>query len=206
MYGKHKLREDKIMKNIKSISSSQLLPESYEYSHKINLKTDKKINFWIQAIFIVVALVMVFLAVYLKLPIQSDLKTITKILITVVFVVIYMFFHELTHGICIRLLSKKKLTYAIRFPFLITGSQTYFNKFNFIIIALAPVIIWGIILSITIFFIPQFLLLSTYVVLGLNFAGSSGDYMQVYYLSKCPRYSLIQDDGNETKVFIMRDK
>lgn len=127
-----------------------------------------------------------------------------KIGITIGLVIIYMALHELTHGVFMQILSKKKPNYSFRFPYLTTGSQSFYNKMSFFIIALAPVIIWGIILMIVIAFIPETLFLSFYVVLGLNFAGSAGDYVQVYYLSKLPKNVLLQDDGNETKVFILQ--
>ncbi len=123
---------------------------------------------------------------------------------TIGLVIIYMMLHELTHGVFMQILSKKKPNYAFRFPYLTTGSLSYFNKTSFLIIALAPVIILGIILLILIFLVSNTVFLSLYVVLGLNFAGSAGDYAQVYYLSKLPNDVLFQDDGYETKVFVAR--
>ena len=190
------------MKHLKYSHNTNQLPGTHQFSHLIDLKKNKNINLLVQVIFIFIALVMVISAIVFQLPIQSDLKTLSKILITIGFVIIYMIVHEMTHGIFIWILSKRKPIYSIRFPYLTTGSQSYFNKRSFILITLAPVIILGVILLITINFVPQTLFLSFYVVLGLNFAGSSGDYIQVFFFSKLPNSSLLQDDGNETRVFI----
>lgn len=192
------------MNRSKYINNTNELPITYKLSHKINLKNDKKISLLIQVIFILIALVMVGLAIVLDFPIKSEMKTITKIIMTMGLVIIYMALHELTHGIFMQILSKKKPNYAFRFPYLTTGSLSYFNKTSFFMIALAPVIIWGIILLIAVLFVPNTLFLSLYVVLGLNFAGSAGDYAQIYHLSKLPNDVLLQDDGHETKVFIVQ--
>ena len=194
------------MNRSNEIRNAHTLPETHEFSHIIDLKKDKKVSLFIQIIFIVVAIIAVGLAIAFKFPIQSELKIVAKILLTIGFVVIYAIVHELTHGVCIHILSKKKPIYAIKLPYLTTGSKAYFNIKSFILIALAPVIVWGIVLLITIFFVPQILFLSVYVVLGVNFAGAAGDYVQVYYISKLPKDTLLQDDGTETKVFILKDK
>jgi hypothetical protein len=192
------------MNHSKNISNTNELPKNYRFSHKFDLKTHKKISLLIQVIFMIIALSMVGLAIGFDFPIKSDMKTITKIIITVGLVIIYMILHELIHGVTIQLLSKKKPNYSFRFPYLITGSQSYFNKKSFFLIALAPVIMWGTILLIAILFVSNTLFLSFYIVLGFNFAGSAGDYVQVYYLSKLPSDVLLQDDGYETKVFVVQ--
>jgi len=185
------------------VQNTNQLPKTHEFSHQIDLKTNKKASLMIQVIFVFIALIMVTLAIAFQFPIQSELKAIPKIIITIGLVIIYMVVHELTHGIFIRILSKKKPKYAVRFPYLTTGSQSFFNKKSFVLITLAPVIIWGIILLFVISFVPQTLFMSFYVVLGLNFAGAAGDYVQVYYFFKLPKNALLQDDGNETKVYVL---
>lgn len=193
-----------IMNCSKYTSNTNELPKTYKYSHNINLKTHKKISILIQVIFIIIALAMLSLAIGFDFPIKSDMKTITKMIITIGLVIVYMMLHELTHGVFMQIISKKKPNYAFRFPYLTTGSKSYFNKPSFFLIALAPVVILGITLLIAIFFVPNNLFLSLYIVLGLNFAGSAGDYVQIYYLSKLSNDVLLQDDGQETKVFILK--
>ena len=42
-----------------------------------------------------------------------------------------------------------------------------------------------------------------YVVIGLNFAGAAGDYIQVYAFLKLPSQALLQDDGKQTRYFLV---
>ena len=178
------------------------LPDSYVEKGFIDLKNDKRINLYIQFIFILIAGLMVGLAIMFQFPIKNDLETFQKIILTIGLVVIYMIIHELTHGMFIKIFSKKNPKYCFRFPYLATGSKSYFNKKCFIVITLAPVVIWGLISIILINILPNQYFLSMYVVIGLNFAGAAGDYIQVYAFLKLPSQALLQDDGKQTRVYL----
>lgn len=156
----------------------------------------------IQVLFLFIASIMVGLAFVFKFPIKNDLGTILKNILTIFASVLYMILHELAHGVFIRIFSNKKAKYYFRFPYLATGSTSYFNKRSFIVITLAPVVIWGVILTLLLLIIPQYLFLTFYVVLGINFAGATGDNFQVFHFSRLDKLTLIQDDGKETKIFI----
>lgn len=192
------------MKHSNEIRNTSVLPEAYQFSHTFDLKKDKKVSLFIQITFIVIALIIVGLALLFRFPVQNELNTTLMILLTFGLVMIYSIIHELTHGAFIHILSKKKPTYEIRFPYLSTGSKAYFTIKSFIVIALAPVVIWGLLLILGLLFVPQDFFLSLYIVLGVNFAGAAGDYIQVYYISKLPRHAIIQDNGTETKVYILK--
>ena len=43
-----------------------------------------------------------------------------------------------------------------------------------------------------------------YIVMGLNFAGSAGDYVQVINFSKLSNTTLFYDDGKETSVYSLK--
>lgn len=181
--------------------STGSLPSNYKKYQTKDLKNDKKTALLIQGIFLIIAGLMVFIAYIFKLPIKSDLPLILKIIITIALIFFYTIVHELTHGIFIQLISKQKPSYGFNFPYLITGSNYYYNKQSFIIILLAPVLIWGIILVSALIFIPGSLFLSVYIVTGLNFAGSSGDYLQAYIIKRLPKDILIKDNGKTTTYY-----
>ena len=185
----------------KEIKNTDTLPSSYSIYQTKDLKNDKKIALLIQLIFLFIAGLMVLIAFCFKLPIKNDLSFIYKIVITIFLVFFYMIMHELTHGLIIQLLSKQKPSYRFRFPYLITGSNFYYNKKSFIMILFAPVFIWGIILITTLTFIPDSLFLSFYIVTGLNFAGSSGDFVQACLIKRLPKDILIKDDGKTTTYY-----
>jgi len=177
------------------------LPTNYELKESFDLK-DNKENIIIQSIFFIIAGIFVGSVFLFKLSLSSTLNGLVVALVTVALVLVYMTLHELTHGVFISLLSKTKSKYSFRFPFLTTGTAAYLNKTSFIIVCLAPSVVWGIILGIVMLFIPNDLRLSFYILLGLNFAGSAGDYLQVYLVRKFSKSTLIKDDGKTTNIYI----
>jgi hypothetical protein len=187
--------------NIKALNSAQL-PQNYHFKMKMDLKNDKKINIAIQGVFLFLVAVMIGLAVWLNFPTKNNWSTGVTVLVTVAMCAVYMIMHELIHGIFLKFLSGVKPKYFVRFPFLCTGSEAYFNKQSFSIIALAPVIILGILLIAMLTLLPTEYFLSLYIVTGLNFAGAAGDYFQVFAIQKLSPTVLIQDNGKETKVFL----
>ncbi|MGI6170095.1 MAG: DUF3267 domain-containing protein [Christensenellales bacterium] len=158
------------------VPNTPILPANYQLHGTMDLKKDKKINIGIQVTFILVVVCMIGLAKWLNFPTESNWGTGIRILATVLMGVVYMIVHELTHGVFMKLFSKVKPVYFVRFPFLCTGSAAYFNKKNFIIIALAPVVLWGAFLIAMLTVHPSDFFLSVYIIIGLNFAGAAGDY------------------------------
>ena len=186
---------------IRALNSAQL-PPNYQFDMKMDLKKDKKINIAIQALCLFIVAIMIGLAMWLNFPTKNNWSTGATILVTVAMCAVYMIMHELIHGVFLKLFSSVKPKYFARFPFLCTGSEAYFNKRSFSIIALAPVVIWGILLVAMLIFLPTNYFLSVFIVTTLNFAGAAGDYFQVCTISKLSPRALIQDDGKETKVFL----
>lgn len=50
--------------------------------------------------------------------------------------------------------------------------------------------------------LPPDYLLSAYILLTLNFAGSAGDFVEVYVVSRQQQDALVKDDGNQIHVFV----
>lgn len=112
----------------------------------------------------------------------------------------YIILHESIHLIFMKLFSKEKLHISIKFPISV-GSDAKFSKKQFMIIASAPVIILGIILLLLILFTPKQYTFLWSILLILNFAGSGGDYLQFFKISKYPTNTYFQDTSNETIIF-----
>jgi hypothetical protein len=53
--------------------------------------------------------------------------------------------------------------------------------------------------------LPRDYLLTAYILLALNFAGSAGDYLEVYVVSRQQPNALVQDDGGKIRVFVPQD-
>jgi len=188
---------------IKNTAQNTLsLPASYRLNGIMDLKEDKKINMSIQITFALIVFCLIGLAKWFDFPTQNRWNTFISIAVTVMMIVVYVAVHELTHGFFIKLFSGVKPVYFALFPFVCTGSPAYFNKKSFIVIALAPVVLWGVFLIALLRILPSDFFLSVYIVIGLNFAGAAGDYFQVYATLRLPSLALIQDKGKETSIFL----
>lgn len=98
----------------------------------------------------------------------------------------YIILHEIIHLIFMKIFSKEKINISIKFPTISVGSNANFIKKQFSIITLAPVIILGSILILLILFTSKEYTFLWSILLILNFAGSSGDYLQFFKISKYP--------------------
>jgi hypothetical protein len=178
------------------------LPAGYDARTTVDLKADVKIAAAIQVGFVVIALVLVGSAYILGFPLSSGLSTWATIVLTVAACLFYMVAHELTHAGLLWFFTRLRPAIALRFPYLIVGGQGYLNRRTFLIVALAPVVIWGLVLVTLLETLPQQFHLSLYIVTVLNFAGSSGDYFQAYAIAKLPPTALVQDNGRVTTVYL----
>lgn len=67
----------------------------------------------------------------------------------------YIVLHEIIHLLFMKFFSKESLYLSIKFPTISVGSKGKFSKRQFIIVALAPVIILGIVLTLLIVFCSE---------------------------------------------------
>ena len=190
------------MTNSRGAPNVAELPSDYRLHLTLDLKEDKSAATAIQVTFVLTAAAMIGLAVLLDFPLASGWSTAVVIVATVAACVFYMVLHELTHGVALGLLSDVPATFAVRLPYLVTGSDAYFNKKSAIAVAVAPAVLWGVVLVVVLLTVPSDLFLTVYVVLTLNLAGSAGDFFQARAISKLPSAALIQDDGEQTSVFV----
>ncbi|WP_411733783.1 DUF3267 domain-containing protein [Paeniglutamicibacter sp.] len=178
------------------------LPSSYQQHTTVDLKKDRKLTVAVQGIFVLVVLLAAVAALLLDLPPATSWPHLVTIPVTLAVCLVYMAVHEVTHGVALQLLTKMKPSYAVRFPFLTTGNHAFLTRRSAVIVALAPAAIWGIVLVVALFTLPSDYLLSAYILLTLNFAGSAGDFVEVYVVSRQQQDALVKDDGNQIHVYV----
>lgn len=115
----------------------------------------------------------------------------------------FILVHELIHIFFMTVFAKGKVKVKVKFPTIAVGSDAYFNKRQYIIIALAPVFILGILTSITCFLFSYEFLFT--ILLVFNFASASGDYLLTFYALKQKKKSFFVDTAEETLVY-MKEK
>ncbi len=188
---------DRIKKNLKLNTSEEIMDKNFKKIGTINYKNGKYANVFMIGNFIFFVLIGI---VFIILNNSVENNTI-KSQWFLLGCILYIILHEITHLIFMKIFSKEKINISIKFPTISVGSNAKYSKKQFSIIALAPVIILGIILTLLILFSSKDYTFLWSILLTLNFAGSGGDFLQFLKISKYPTNTYFQDTSNETIVF-----
>lgn len=81
-------------------------------------------------------------------------NSLIKCLVFLVSLVAYTFLHELVHGIAMKAFGTKKVKFGFTGMYAFTCSDDYYNKKSYIVIALAPVVVFLFILGLINAFVP----------------------------------------------------
>lgn len=100
--------------------------------------------------------------------------------------VVYMILHEFVHGILMKKFSGVKPKYGFTGLYAYAGSTAYFDRKHYIIIALAPIVIWGIVLAVLQFAVPDHGHGSYILYQIINISGAAGDIYVTYKMSRLP--------------------
>ena len=94
-----------------------------------------------------------------------------------------------------------KVKYGFTGIYAFAGSDDYYTKKSYIFIALAPVVVWGVILAVINAFVSETWFWIVYIIQISNISGAAGDlYVTVKFL-KFPDDILVHDNGVSMEVF-----
>ena len=119
--------------------------------------------------------------------------------------VVYILLHELVHGVLMRTLSGVKPRYGFTLMYAYAGSDAYFNKKSYLVIALAPVVIWGAVLAVVNTLVPTAWFWVVYLIQVVNLSGAGGDLYVTFKFCRLPRDILVRDTGVAMTVFAPRE-
>ena len=118
-----------------------------------------------------------------------------------VLIILYMVLHELVHGIAMKICGTKKVKYGFTGMYAFAGSNDFYDKKSYIFIALAPVVLWGIVIAVINPFVSAEWFWVVYFLQISNLSGAAGDIFVTVKFSKLPSDILVQDYGVGMKVF-----
>ena len=188
---------DRIKKNLKLNTSEEIMDKNFKKIGTINYKNGKYANVFMIGNFIFFILIGIVFIILNNSVENNTIKSQWFLLGCILHIIL----HEITHLIFMKIFSKEKINISIKFPTISVGSNAKYSKKQFSIIALAPVIILGIILILLILFSSKDYTFLWSILLTLNFAGFGGDFLQFLKISKYPTNTYFQDTSNETIVF-----
>ena len=182
------------------------LPENYTEIYSVDLKNNKKQVAIVYSLSIALAILMVlpmcFVFPFSNLINDDDLiKMVIKCGVLAIGTVVYIILHEAVHGIAMKICGTKKIKYGFIGTAAYAGSDDYYGKSAYIFIALAPVVLWGIVLLIVNIFIPSDWFWVVYLIQVTNISGATGDFFVTARFSRFPKDILVRDSGTAMKVY-----
>lgn len=177
--------------------STKVLPNNYNLIKKVDFANDKKMFILINIIAVLICIIMLSIPAYYRgLSFSIDIVTYLKLgILTAVLAVAYIILHELVHGLFILIFTKEKPSFGFSKGLFYTATEYYMPKGQYIIIALAPVVIWGLVLHIIYMNVNGPLFWVFYLIQMLNVSGAIGDYCITVVTLKLPKNVLCKDKG-----------
>lgn len=183
------------------------LPENYTKLLDIDLQKNKKLALLVNLLGLAIIAVMV-VAAHIFNPVSMifDMSEglgvyFARFAVIAIGAVAYIFLHEIVHGICMKHFSGMKPTYGFTGLYAYAGSKAYFNKRDYIIITLAPIVVWGIVLAVINVFVHESWFWVVYFIQIINVSGAAGDIYVTVKFSKLPPDILVNDTGVAMTVY-----
>ena len=192
----------------KAAHSVTALPEGYREIYSVDLQKNKKMMILINVLALAVTVAMV-IPMQLIVPIstlfsmeQGFVSYILRFVALIVGSIVYIVLHELTHAAVMRIYGAKKIRFGFTGMYAFAGSeQDWFDRFSYIQIALAPLVVWGVVLAILQLFVPTEWAWVVYFIQISNVSGAAGDLFVSVRFSRMPSDILVKDTGVSMTVY-----
>ena len=189
------------------MKSVEILPDGYKEAFTIDLQKNKKLALIVNGLAIVIGVALALLAHFLIVPIgklftiEPILDYIMRFVVIMIGSVLYIVLHEAVHGIFMKRYCTAKVNYGFTGMYAFAGSEGYYCRRHYIIIALAPVVIWGIVLAILNVFTNDAWFWVVYIIQISNLSGAAGDLYVTYRMMKLSPDILVNDTGVRMTVY-----
>ena len=188
------------------MNAVEQLPDGYGERVKIDLQKNKTEALLVNGLALVIMLVLIVIG-HLIVPVQALLRLgITKLLLMVIGVLLYLVLHELTHAVCMKYYGAEKVKFGYTGLYAYAGSEAYFKKSSYLTIALAPIVVWGMVLLLLIFLVPPDWFWVVYLIQAFNVSGAAGDLYVTVLFARLPKHILVQDTGTAMTVYAPQSK
>ena len=183
------------------------LPKDYRQIYSVDLQKNKKIAVLVNGLAIVIAALMA-IPMHFVIPFHTVFSTagdvgsvFVKYGVMLVLLIVYMVMHEFVHGIAMKLCGTKKVKYGFTGMYAFAGSEDFYDKSAYIFIALAPVVLWGVVLAVINPFVPVGWFWIVYFIQITNLSGAAGDLFVTVKFLRMPKDVLIRDYGVGMNVY-----
>ena len=180
-----------------------ILPAGYRRIGGVDLMQDRRAALLVNLGALAIALILFLLGLVLR-PFKlfsDEIPLLLQLLLFLFGLVFYMVLHELTHGVLMRHYSGLRPRYGFNGVYAYAGSDAYFDRRSYRVIALAPVVWLGLLLLFLCCAAPPSFFWPCYLIQITNLSGAAGDLYVCLLLRKLPDDLLVQDSGVAMQFF-----
>lgn len=178
----------------------QQLPDGYEKTLTLDLQKDTKLALVVNGLAVGIAAVML-AAGFLLMPAFTIFASLPALAAFFACTVLYMVLHELVHGACMKLFGAKKVRFGFTGLYAFAGGSEYFKKGAYIVVALAPLVVWGAVFLALNLAMGEKYFWFIYLLQMVNVSGAAGDLYVAFRFLRMPKDILVQDTGVSMTVF-----
>lgn len=189
------------------MKSYQSLPQGYKEVLSVDLQKNKKLALLVNGFALIIGILMA-VPMHFVVPVtslfdfsQGIVMYFVRFAVLVIGYIVYMLLHEAVHGVTMKLCGTKKVKYGFTGLYAFAGSSDYYDKKSYIIIALAPVVVWGIVLAVLNCLVSESWFWVVYLIQIGNISGAAGDAYVTAKFSKLPGDILVRDCGVSMTVY-----
>ena len=195
------------MEGLNSLKAYHFLPENYQEIMQINLQKDKqtaqKVNV-IAGIIMIALLIIGHLIVPIKELFNEEMFAASLLRLGALFLAYfaYIVLHELTHAVAMKAVGGGKVIFGFTVLYAFAGSrEDYFDKTAYCCIALAPLVLWGIVFAVMTALVPRSWFWVVWFLQAGNIGGAAGDVFVTVKLWNKPASILVMDTGVDMTVY-----
>lgn len=184
------------------------LPEGYTECMRLDIQKDKRLALLVNGLSLMIGLVMLVCTGFRPFAQFYGVRDLSALWVRygvlIAALVGYIVLHELVHGVFIRVFSGQRAHYGFTGLYGYAGSDAYFTKKSYLLIAMAPVVLWGVVLLVLQFVIGAEWFWMVYLIQVANLSGAAGDFYVAARFAGLPADILVQDSGVAMTVYARR--
>lgn len=189
--------------------AKEKLPHGYRLAARIDLIKNRLQLLLVNGLAIVLMLLTIAAGIFLQPQGADNALRMTddpwgfalKALAAALGMLIYIVGHEAVHGVCMWLCSRHEPHFGFSLAYAYAGSQLYFAKLPYMVIAIAPVVIWGILLGLLAVLLPAAWFWPVWIIQVTNISGAAGDFYVFARMIHQPASVLVQDTGTAMSLW-----
>ena len=188
------------------IGNVKTLPAGYEKIRDIDLKKNRREALIVNAASVIIAVVMVLVG-HAFVPVQTlfDMSSVAayfaRFIVMIAGMLVYIVLHEAVHGVVMYHYCRVKPTFGFTGLYAYAGSTACYNRRSYIVIAMAPVVVWGVVLAVLMPLVPRTWFWVVYMIQIGNVSGAAGALYFTSLMMKMPEDILVRDAGVSMEVF-----